>query len=406
MEGIKLKKLKDINVQEALAATLLLERQEEIAFLSVLKGLISCLFFEQTKIEEKGKKTICFFFTPSYATRQAYFEDFKNVVECADDSISFSYERKFSFSIKKVYGIILWMLWIVQLKKSNLSLQYRMYLALKLLSGYLYVANLERYLHSENIFPNLAVTFCDIHTVDYFITMFFKTRGVTTATLQHAIFDHEKFGWSYTLSRSTYFLGINEVAKNEAMLSGMNLDNFVVLGPLKEIKAPRKKQIKQKNLNVAGLALSGPVLEQQNEKLIEYAQKLIDENNYIFKVRFHPALEKEKYEKFMNQKMFLDESNSMQEFAEQCDFVIMGTTNTFGELISMDTYAFRMVDKVDFYKCIDDFKFKDYDTLLELLLSLKNKPESMNKRMRVVKDKIIPSWNIRDAYHEFFDRFI
>ena len=95
-------------------------------------------------------------------------------------------------------------------------------------------------------------------------------KGIETATLQHAIFEHEKFGWANSFSHSTHFLCISEVAKYEARLSGADVSKFHILGPMKYIENPVLIEGKCRK-NIAGIALSGPAFKEQNLDLLSYA---------------------------------------------------------------------------------------------------------------------------------------
>lgn len=405
LSKVRLYKIKEIDLQELLASILLLEEQSDISFKKAIKELLATLFLQQIKIQTKGRGDIFFFFSPSYGGRDAIRKEFINVIECADDYIAFIYEKKLKFSFIKLMNLPIWGVWLYQLKRTKLSLTYRMYLADKLLSSYLYVIDLDGYIKDKKLLPKLGVTFCDVHPVDYLVTRYLNDRHVQTATLQHAVFEHKKFGWSHLFSHSKYFLGISEVAKHEAVLAGANVENYRILGPMKYIKE-KVEEKKQGTTNIAGLALSGPSFEEQNLELFKYANEMVNECCEMVIVRPHPALDMRKYQNYMSEKIVLDDSKSMSEFAAKCDFVFMGNTNTFGDILVTGTCAFRMITDNDFFGCIDDFKFKDYQALKALVTLLQKNPKAMNEKIQRAKEMVCPSWNIRNAYADFFNSFI
>lgn len=405
LQGIKLSKLENVEMTELLSTILLVEGQEKSSMRKVLKETLLILFWHQCRIQSQDGDSILFFFTPSYGGRVEHYKDFKRVLSCASKYISFSYERKFCFNISNIRYIWLWLKWISQLKVSKLSLAYRIHLANAVLSSYIYVKKLDEFCVQNSISPKLGVTFCDIHPVDYMITLYLNSKNVPTATLQHAVFEHQRLGWSNLFSHSTYFLGISQVAKYEAKLSGADVSKFLVLGPMKYIDGSNVKEKSYSN-KVAGVALSGPVFEEQNAILLDYARQITKKYGYKFVVRAHPALNLEKYKIYLDEMIVFDDSNTMFQFAKKCDFVIMGPTNVFGDIIVTDTYAFRMTTDVDFYSCIEHFKFTDWDSLNSHVLQLREAPNKMKENLQNVKEMVCPSWDIRKAYTEFFDNFI
>lgn len=401
---VKLSKLEHINVGELLGAILLHEKQGSISVIKSVKELLLVIFMHQSQIVCNRSHDILFFFTPSYAGRQAYYNDFKNVLGCAKKYTSFLYKREFKFRINNLKKIFLWLIWMKELRAKDVGFAYRMHLANAVLSAYIYVDMVDDYFVFNNICPKLGVTFCDVHPVDYLVTNYLNKRGIVTATLQHAVFEHDKFGWANTFSHSTYFLGISEVARYEAKLSGADISKFLILGPMKYIENPIVKGKKYTG-NIAGLALSGPSFEEQNKELLKCALELSNLYGYTFVVRAHPALELEKYKKYFNEKIHLDDSDTMDIFAYKCDFVIMGSSNTFGDILVTSTYAFRMVKDVDFYSCIDEFKFSDVDELKTLVNEFKNNRDAMELKLQEVKQMVCPSGNIKEAYCKFFEKY-
>lgn len=399
---IKFKNIDNLDVAEALAPFWVSDSLHNISLFKVLKCIISLSFFSKTKIEGEGDAW--FFFTPSYGSRTDLLNDFNRVLSCVEHAKTFVYEKKFEFSPQMLKYIPLYFTWVNQMRKQELSLKESMYLAAQIGCAYMYLEEVKLYALKCKNLPKLVVTFCDVHTVDYFVTAYFNSLNVKTATLQHAVFEHNKYGWAYKFSHSKYFLGVSEVAMHEAELSGMNLDKFILLGPMKYIGMYMKDSNKKCNQKIMGVALSGPPEKKNNIVLLEYAKILSEKYDYKVLVRLHPALNISDYEPYLKNHMVIDDCDTVIKFGDQCDFVIMGATNVFADLIAMNMFAFRMVIENDFFSCVEDFKFVDFESLEKMIVMLEEKHDEMHGRLQVVREKVCPTWDIKKAYKNFFDR--
>lgn len=400
---IKFKKIENINAAEALSAILLVEEEKKRTLVQSLKVLLSTLFLSQVRIRKKGNGSILFFFTPSYGNRKEHLNDYRNVVKCVDDSLSFEYKKKWRFNVFRLRHILLLIAWIKQLNFTSFSLAYKIFLAARLLSGYIYIEELKKYLKNIQTSIKMSVTFCDIHTIDYFITDFFNCKDVDTATLQHGIFEHTRYGWFYSFSHSKYFLGISEAAKSEAIASGIDSDRFIILGPMKYISGRPKEKDFSFSEKAIGVAFSGSALMDQNKILMEYAIRISKKYHLKIFLRLHPALNSNQISKLIkNDFINLDMNNTIEEFAYKCDFVIMGTTNAFGDLLVSNTIALRMVNELDDFSCIDDFKFSDYESLERIVDEIKINPDVIKDKLVKAKKLVCPEGNIGKRYKMFF----
>ena len=402
INSIKFMHLDGIKCGELLATNLFYE--PKIVSLNILFKKLVFTFLNSYLILETNRKNgnIAFFFTPSYASRQDHYNDFMAVTSCVENPIIFNGRNtKLIFSFKRIIGLFYWFIWLITMIKNGFSLNRCVQMCNILLQAYYVVEELKIYRLDKNLIK-LAVTFCDVHPCDYLITQYFNKLGIKTATLQHAIFFHGTQFYCYRFSHSRYFLATSDYCKNEAIKSCYK-GNIKVVGPMKAIYMSKSFNIRKKraeNSQAFGLALCGPTFKDQNKSLFDYAEHIQNKFNLSVIIRFHPALKKEDYESAIRKLKKVKISNeSVNEFASSCDFVILGATNMFAELISFDTPTFRVISNGidDIYEGIDDFCFMSEEQL-DKLIALKDDKEKMQTIMNRVKKYLCPEGDVGELY--------
>ena len=208
-------------------------------------------------------------------------------------------------------------------------------------------------------------------------------------------------------SESKYFLGITKFAKKEFILSGENGDRFHILGSLKYIDQQPREKIYYENTHTFGIALSGVAFQDQNKTLIDLGKRMSQELGYQVIIRCHPALDKEKYELMIDSScMTLDGNESLSDFSDRCDFCIMGSTNTFGDLMANGHLAFRMINGHDVYEGIDCFKFSNYEELKKQINLIHEDFGKVEQDFKETREWVCAPGTIRENYANFFKQFI
>lgn len=399
INNLKFKHLENIKCGELMGTKLFYEKKN-ISYLSVLKGLISIFLNSHIYKETEYDSGTAFFFTPSYAGRMDHYNDFMAVTSCVNSPLIFNgNKQKKAFSFNRIIGIFYWFLWLVELKKTGFPLNYCMLLCNLMLQAYYVLEEVKTNKFNKNKLK-LVVTFCDVHPCDYLITQYFNRLGIKTATLQHAVFFHGTQWYCYRFSHSKFFLATNEYSRSEAKKSGYSGEVRVV-GSMKAIDSSILYNNNEKeNKNTFGIALCGPTFAEQNKALFDYAKYIQDKYGFSIKIRLHPALRLDDYKNsFEDLKQYNISKESVKEFADSCDFVILGATNMFAELITFNTPTFRLISNgiADVYDGIEDFYFNSHEQL-DTLIALKEDKEEFQITMNKVRKYLSPEGDIKELY--------
>lgn len=407
LNEISFYKLEKVKCGEALSTFLLFNDMDRYHFKGALHLLLSILCSYQTKITSQGNGECVFCFTPSYANRDDYRSDIHDVAECTGNYVLFETVKGRKIHLNRLFQIPLIIKWVRQMKKVGMPRNGKIYCAEYMFLGYTYSKEIKKELKNREIAPKIVTTFCDVHVCDYFLTNVFNEMDIDTATLQHGIFSSISNKYANLYSRSKYFLGLSEYAKREFIKSGRNANNFRVLGSMKYIKNQPNENATKKELKIFGVALSGIQFECDNQKLIHLGRLVSQKYDYRVLVRLHPALSSEKYRPLIESNNgTIDYSKGVKEFADKCDFVIVGKSTVFSELISECTATFRLYDESDVYDGINCLKFSCWEELRDLVDSYINDYEELQKKICAVRSILCAHGIIADNYRNFYKEFV
>lgn len=406
--NLRLKGIENVNVGEALCTLILGERGCIYSKKNIIKEFLSILFFRNYIIEKKARGHVLLVLSPSYGNRAMCKEDFIKVKKCLKSYISITSNNKFKINIDRLKLLILWVKWMKSFKELNMDFTMRFHYCNQLLLGVAISKEILDKLAQKEFNPNLIVTYCDVHVVDYFLTYYFNELNIPTATLQHALFSSEcDTGWHCEFSHSKYFLAISKYSANEAIKSGVLKDRVLITGPMKYICSDKTTRRNNRERSLFGVALSGPVYEYQNKELLEFSLKISKTYNLDVLIRCHPAISIEKYNDYIDyERVYISEENEkMDEFADKCDFVIMGTTNVFADLISIGCPAYRYIKEKDFFSDIHSFKFENYSQLNMEIDDYINNRKVVDAKIKKIREYICPD-NIKQNYIDFFNKYM
>jgi hypothetical protein len=368
-----------------------------------LKRLAEFTFHEAQEIETVGDCWILACFTPSYGERSDYVQDMRRVLDMAEGYIASFPKPGKTVKLKRLFHLTKLLSWLYAMRGMKADFAYKLYLCAHILRGYYYKTELIKALNQRGAHPKLLLTFCDVHVCDYFVTEYFNKKKVPTATLQHAVFNHITTGYANSFSASRYFLGISGFGKKEFVRSGADGDRYLVLGSMKYIGKKLNDELIFPGTGRFGVALSGVAFQEQNKLLIDLAGRLAREIGYEVLIRRHPALKAEEYDSLIDGSLMrFDQSESLEGFADRCDFCVMGSTNTFGELIANGHLALRMVSDTDTFDGVDSFKFSDYDGLKRETGAILGDLNGVRKEFDAVRNELRAPGDIRENYRRFF----
>lgn len=398
-----------INIEEvgnSLGTVVLYNSENEVTLKRAIGDVLFVLIKESITVEAEGLSDKVFCFTTSYIHRKDHYADIRRVYETAKGRMFISGAVKSGFRPRRfIWGLNI-LIWLIQMSELKIKFSYKLLLCAQILRGYTFVKEVERKLKQREILPKLVVTFCDVHVADYFITDYFNKKNIPTATLQHAVYSHITSAYSNAFSNSRYFLGISEYGKQEFIKSGADETKYVVLGSMKYIDEIINNNFVVKNEKIIGVLLSGNAFMDENNKLLEFAGKLSKEFGLWIKVRCHPTLNIDMFNSNINYScMEVDHSESLKEFADKCDFCIMGSTNSFGELITYGHLGYRMVMDTDNFDGINEFRFCNYFELQSLFNRTIREIDSVKKDFYKVKKFVCAKGDIKRNYQKFFEQF-
>ena len=196
---------------------------------------------------------------------------------------------------------------------------------------------------------------------------------------------------------------------SEAKKSGYSNGNeIIVCGPLKYLLTDvNSTDSKLRNYKHSfGIALSGPSFLQTNDELVSYGKIIQNRFNLDMYVRPHPALSQDYIDSLLSETKYSISKGSMVEFANECNFVILGNTNTFADLIALGVPTFRMIssDGLDFFEEISDLKFTNEKELLNQVTLVGD--DELNIIIEKWSDFVCPKWDIRERYISTFNKIM
>ncbi len=170
---------------------------------------------------------------------------------------------------------------------------------------------------------------------------------------------------------------------------------------MKAINSPREC-INKENKNTFGLALCGPTFVEQNKALFDYAKYIQEKYGFDLRIRLHPTLKLDDYKECFNSlKRYEISKESVKDFADSCNFVILGATNMSAELITYNTPTFRIISDgiADIYEGIEDFHFNNQEQL-DKLITLQEDKKEFQIAMNRVKKYLSPEGDIKELYKQ------
>lgn len=395
--------MEDIDCGEALASVLC-ESSLSLPVLHAIKSVIGSVFFKNFSKKITGTGRIFFFYTPSYGTRLDYRKQFQDAAACAENTTVYESYQHFFWNwhrILKLHYIARWM-WQMRLLPYNFG--FRLYCCSTLFSGLM--LSEESVPNENDPVPSLCVTFCDVHTIDYFITHRYNQLGIPSATLQHGVFGVELQRWPFLYSHSSYFLAINEFEATKYRRVGAN-GIPIPLGPLKYIAhqpQPILHTTCKKNIGVA----LGNFSDIQNEKLMASALSIAKKLGYRILFRCHPAKPVSNLSFPIDFSICYENQGEISTFAQDCDFVITDwVTSVISDLIGMGCPVFRLhlENSEDIYSGLNIPQFTDETSLEHLITSFINSPEEIRKNLTNMQHLLCPKGSIKEHYNGFFNKF-
>ncbi|RRK32482.1 hypothetical protein EBB54_14770 [Schaedlerella arabinosiphila] len=403
LNKVNLKGLEEIPIGELLA-TIYFER-EGIGNTKLLKSILTSIVLDKNEYYIYQDAKIWLISTYSYFGRADLRHQFENVANCIKHRGIIFPKKEISFQVKRLRYLPLIFCWRKELKKTNFNkkIQYRM---IAETFKALIIAEEAVKIIKNNSKAKICVTFCDVHPPDYLITFMLNKCGIKTATLQHGVYDHIS-RYEFAHSHSDYFLAINEHAKEEAILSGLNEKKVCVLGPLSYIDETPMVRSLVKRDKTYGILLNGARagrLEGEDRKLLDFAYLLTKEKKFSVIVRPHPLGDVPEHRiKKIQQYSECPGNIQLRDFLSQCDFVLTGSTTAYIDAFIFGCPAYRYIGIHDYFPQINKFCFSDkYQLEGEIIDYYTKNEEQLLHEVQTVRQYFIPDGSIKKYYQLFF----
>ena len=398
--------IEDVDCGEALATILLTSQNRSLRVFDALKSIVGSLFFRNFSAEVKGEENIHLYFTPSYHDRADQRKVFRDVVNCAENTRSYESEKCFRWSWKRLGKLHYVAKWMKQLRRIRGNVGFRLYCCATLFSGMVLADECTPKQGEQK--PNLCVTFCDAHPIDYFITHWYNRIGVPTATLQHGIYGaaipngHS----SFQVTHSTYFLAVNEQEVRKYKRCEAKGTPLVV-GELKFIaNQPDPKQDRPIQ-KVMGVVLSNSS-DEANERLLACAQSVAKRCGMKVLFRCHPGRRASDLNAPIDPQLCEENKGELRTLVEHCDFAVADwNTTAVSDLIVMGCPIIRyyLGSSGDPYRGVGIPYFSDETSLEHIIGRYMEKPAEMKELYNEIRERLCPEGNIRDHYVQFLKDF-
>lgn len=406
LNKLKLKGIEDVAIGELLA-TIYFE-QKGIGKISLLKSILTSLLLDGNRYYVHKDTKIWFISTYSYYGRPDLRHQFENAVKCIRHRGIIIPQKKISFHLKRLKYFPLLLFWCKELKRTRFDSQIQNRMISETFKALIIATEVVKKIKNKGE-VKLCVTFCDVHPVDYLITSMLKKYNIKTATLQHGVYDHI-CRYEFAHSHSDYFLAINQHAKEEAVLSGLDEKKIYVLGPLSYIdEIPTMRSYVKKD-RVYGILLNGAKddkMRGEDTKLLDFGFALSTEKRYSVIVRPHPFCDVPEHEiKKLRQYRECPKSVNLKDFLSQCDFVLTGSTTAYIDSFIYGCPAYRYTGIRDFFPKVENFQFCDMNQLKREIEDYYTQTgEKLLQEVQNVRQYFIPDGSIKKYYQLFFKSF-
>jgi hypothetical protein len=415
IKKIKLRGFENYDLSKILYMTSEIDKivPQETSSMKLFYLLIIRCFFQNWhfKYMEAPRSSILFLYDASDG-RKDTLEMFNHIVSLSESrDILITSKSSFFKKIHIATGVKILLhlyLWYGELRKTRLNGYQKINILMKL------ELILKRNIQSSfvNISKyKLLVVFFDASPLYNFFVQKFKRASVKTATFQHGVILAKREGINNVdiagieLGNciSDYLLAWNRFTYKEAVKSGIDKERIKIVGISRCINLPVNCCNATSRHGIFGVVLDGIHTEKNNSSLILLANKLAEEMNYKYILRYHPSFKGDEYNHIIDMNRFLHtgkNDTSIFEYAKMVDFSLIANSTVLFELVYMKhkVYRYSSNDMMDKYRDIPYNSFSSFDELLYLL----NKEEDCSQALY---DLCCSVNDIRKAHRDFFLMF-
>lgn len=380
-------------------------------FTQMLKVLFSAVLRDQYKITtRKGKEEILFFYGSDYIDRRDYKERFDKVVSLCDSCIVIEPKKSFKIRWRHLFRMGKVLKWSWKYRHSNMDINLRQYLVHCMFEQYCRLQDIIKYTKNMNQLK-LFICWCDTMHSDFIVSKYFKTKGIRTATLQHGFFNmnHYPEKMAVVNSPSDDFLCWNQVMlENSRNITGI-MDKWKVVGSPEFIGRKVIKKATENHSGYFGVALSAFTKAEENKRLLSFAHLLIDKFDFQCILRPHPSLKEDDYREILkNEKILWKKDESFHEFLCNKEFVLVGESGIFPEIVYNMTPFFHYVKdyEKDVFAVVHWNRFHTEEELINLYLKFKQDFMWMENGLNEAKRMLLTEESPEILYKKYFDEVL
>lgn len=312
----------------------------------LFKNILRCFISDSDyKFDCDISNKIILFYSHQHATRDDYVKLMQDVHSYIDSSILLTGVAKkpqLKVSLKSFFNLLLLPIWYMQISKVEKDAFMRLYLLYKLSFAYRWLnelqANYQFFKNSKGL-----VTIFDAREYENLMTLYFKTIGKKTATIQHGTYAAIKeFPDDYAIQ----FLGFvsdemwtwGDYYSQKAIASDLGENRIV------SVAYPRRvTRLESAKTGVVGVILDGgPVAETINKKLIEIAIAYASKNNMKIILKPHPHDRRDFTKSMVGFKNYSVTYDYIFDYAVKVDFSICFASSVYIDLLSVQAPVYRL----------------------------------------------------------------
>ena len=388
-----------------------------------LKMLVKSLFIKRYlyDIDIHPESKILFLYSQSYAGGGPHHKILFNKVAgllVGQDKIVAGNKKKL-LDIKGILLLIYFPIWLVQMRKLEIDFKYKLFLTAFIVEAKKWTLSREFKIFLRKY--NLVVTFCDAHLIDNLTTQYCKKTGIATATMQHGwyrktlqnadTFSDIELGFEGFVSDK--FLAWGEYIKTIATQNGIDANKVECLGCPKFIYNNYKKATKDHTTNIFGIILGRSETHciQENIDLIEISNQISQKSGMKYIVKCHPSdstFEIDGYSKIFNYNFLhkkCDKDSSVENFIEDIEFSIVGSSSVYAELLYMGKIAFRYTRVNDDYDEVEWGTFINVEDLFSLIVEYQQDKDDYRKTAQEVGQRLCGKGDTANNYINFFNMY-
>lgn len=344
---------------------------------SGLKMLIP-IFIDEFKYDfgDIKEQSILIFNSYAYSFRSDYKRSCKRFREIIRNTAEAHETKCWGLSRTILRNICNAVTWNRQLKQCDIPKNERFFLIKKLLRCWKLNRTLQ--LEEDKLKKiGVGVFQFDAMDVENLFSQFLQMRKIPTVTLQHGHFHHTEYITEniYHVSPpfegfvSDYFFSWGEYTDLEAEECGIDRKRIIDVGSLKNHS---RNIIRTPDSNIFAVILNGAFGFEENDNLLDWADKIYEQYNLKYIVRPHPGIDYNSltYDKHKGFTGVSDGNNeSIPKMAEKVKFCLCGNSTVLTELIFIkaSVIMLRPSFSIDTYSRIEGLAFSNENELNDIL---------------------------------------